>query len=145
MEVDLRSGCRAVWCSPPRAPLHWHHVRCTSTSTLRPHHRLLMPTILRRYKTPKPSPEWPARRWSGVASRHRFEASVRHAPPPCASHCTGIMSRYQHAKAAPSVADDDHLTSLQDSETVARRVCQALVGRGKIGRASGRERVCSWV
>ena len=30
---------------------------CTGTSTLTPHHLLLMPTILRCYKTPKPSPD----------------------------------------------------------------------------------------
>ena len=105
---------------------------CPGISTLRPHQQLLTTTTSHPYKAPKPSPGGSARRWSGVASRHRFEASVRHAPPPCASHCIGIMSRYQHAKAAPSVADDDHLTSLQDSETVARKVCQALVGRGKL-------------
>eukprot|EP00326_Haptolina_ericina_P013901 CAMPEP_0181229788 /NCGR_PEP_ID=MMETSP1096-20121128/34099_1 /TAXON_ID=156174 ORGANISM="Chrysochromulina ericina, Strain CCMP281" /NCGR_SAMPLE_ID=MMETSP1096 /ASSEMBLY_ACC=CAM_ASM_000453 /LENGTH=43 /DNA_ID= /DNA_START= /DNA_END= /DNA_ORIENTATION= len=41
------------------------------------------------------------------------------------------MFRHQPARPAPSVADDDHLAPLQDSESVARRVCQALLGRGK--------------
>ena len=54
--------------------------------------------------------------------------SPAHAAPR-ASHCTVIMSQYHHARAAPQAADDDHLTALQDSETVARRVCQGAASR----------------
>ena len=75
---------------------------CPGVSTLRPHHKLLMPTTSRPYKTPKPSAKGSVTRRSGVASRHIFEAQVRHTPPrtrPTAmASCTGISTLRPHHK-----------------------------------------------
>ena len=85
-------------------------------------------------------PDRPSTYLSGLAERGE-SPQVRGTSPayaaPHAPHCTGIVTQYHQAKAAPPVAHADHLTSLQDSETVAKRVCQAPVRRGKSPQVRG--------